>query len=240
MVTQIESKFIELGAKLPDIPRWIDARSLLLSGRCEIYGFHNNRSLNFALRNCDFPLICVVGEPSQSAIQQAISAAGTSAEILATPENCHHINSILRNWQKERAILHNLKQPIDSVERIKQDVKFVSEDELLSLRTQDPELANELLKALSYAPIAAALYKNQPVSFCYAAEETETLWDISIDTLKKFQRKGFAQKCLKFMLRYMLKKGKQPVWGAVESNLTSLRLAEKLGFEVMDELYLFS
>lgn len=40
------------------------------------------------------------------------------------------------------------------------------------------------------------------------------------------------------MIRYMQTLGKQPVWGADIDNPASWRLAQKLGFEVVDTLVL--
>jgi RimJ/RimL family protein N-acetyltransferase len=76
------------------------------------------------------------------------------------------------------------------------------------------------------------------VSFCYATSETETLWDVSIDTLAAWQGRGLAAGCVGAMVERMLAVGKRPVWGAAERNAASLALARKLGFEPVDRLAL--
>jgi hypothetical protein len=39
-------------------------------------------------------------------------------------------------------------------------------------------------------PVAASFADRRPVSFCYAAAQTESLWDISIDTLAGIGAEG--------------------------------------------------
>lgn len=46
-----------------------------------------------------------------------------------------------------------------------------------------------------------------------------------------------ASRCVSFMVELMGKEGLRPVWGAEERNRASLRLAEKLGFAPVDELF---
>ena len=67
------------------------------------------------------------------------------------------------------------------------------------------------------------------------AAETEGLWDISIDTLVGHRRRGHAARCAAFMIRHMRETaGKEPVWGALETNTASMNLAASLGFVVVD------
>ena len=79
-----------------------------------------------------------------------------------------------------------------------------------------------------------------PVSFCYAAFETEAFWDISIETLEPHRRRGLTAASALFLIHHMSVKGEAPVWGAADSNLPSLRLAAKLGFEPVDRIVLFA
>jgi predicted GNAT family acetyltransferase len=81
--------------------------------------------------------------------------------------------------------------------------------------------------------------RDAPVSFCYVAAETESLWDVSIDTLAGHRRRGYAALCAAYLIEHMCEKGKRPVWGAVESNAPSLGLAAKLGFVPVDRVFVF-
>jgi len=73
------------------------------------------------------------------------------------------------------------------------------------------------------APVAAALADGRPVSFCYAGDQTEGLWDISIDTLECYKRQSYAARCVSYMVDEMRRRDKEPVWAAEET--TPLRCA---------------
>ena len=103
----------------------------------------------------------------------------------------------------------------------------------------DP-LRNELaIESRAGTPITAALLEARPVAFCYAGAITETLWDVSIETLEPYRRRGFAAQCAAYLIRRLAKVGKRPVWGATASNAPSARLAAKLGFTPVDSLMVF-
>jgi GNAT superfamily N-acetyltransferase len=78
-----------------------------------------------------------------------------------------------------------------------------------------------------------------PVSFCYGGSQTESLWDISIDTLAEYRNRGYAALCVAFLIEDFRRRGLEPVWGAVESNIPSMKLAAKLGFTPVDRLVVF-
>lgn len=88
--------------------------------------------------------------------------------------------------------------------------------------------------------MAARFVDGRPVSFCYPCWSTEALWDISIDTVEAYRRRGCAADAVRFMIHHMRASGRDPVWGAVESNAASLGLAAKLGFEPVDAIRVFS
>jgi RimJ/RimL family protein N-acetyltransferase len=108
-----------------------------------------------------------------------------------------------------------------------------------SLDHLPPDLRSELRITAGRSPIVVSLEEGHPVSFCYAASRTESLWDIAIDTLEEFRRRGHAARCVAFMVRLMGKEGLRPVWGAEEWNRASLGLAAKLGFYPVEELVVF-
>ena len=78
--------------------------------------------------------------------------------------------------------------------------------------------------------VAAAWADGLPVAFCYAVVETETLWDVSIDTVDPYRRRGLGALAARAMIAFMARRGKSPVWGALASNEPSMRLAARLGF----------
>jgi GNAT superfamily N-acetyltransferase len=93
----------------------------------------------------------------------------------------------------------------------------------------------ELARVHTYASIAATFLDGVPVSFCYAVE-TESQWDVSIETQEQYRGRGYAGACVAWMIDHEAALGRRPVWGAVDSNAASRRLAEKLGFVPADRI----
>ena len=116
-------------------------------------------------------------------------------------------------------------------------MRLLAPSELAATDRWPPDLLAEF--RVAYSPIAASLADRRPASFCYAAAQIESLWDISIDTLEGLRNQGYAARCVAFMVERMESRGLQPVWGAEEWNRASLGLAAKLGFVPVDSLLVF-
>lgn len=67
-------------------------------------------------------------------------------------------------------------------------------------------------------------------SFCYPAWQTETLWDVSIETLEPYRRLGLGARAARTLIRHMRLTGRAPAWGALETNSGSRARAARLGF----------
>lgn len=221
---------------IPDCPRWIEARSMLLSGDGRITYFDPDPP-TAVIRNCYFPVVSIIGSPPSLEIHRAAAAAGPYAEVLA-PSDLRCSLSDDPGWRKEEALLFRRKSNLPRVIGLcSRTVRY--------LRPSDPldhlscSLKSELRTAQAISRVAAAFADGQPVSFCYAGARTETLWDVAVDTVEGFRRQGLAAAVVSFLIEEFLMKGLQPVWGARRSNSPSINLAGKLGFEPVDSLSLF-
>lgn len=221
-----------LARALPDVPRWIETRSMLLSDGCELFGV-DEQEPSFVVR--DPELISVVGYPSPGEIREAASRG--SADLLAFPENRDHVSEALPDWTGVRAMLHLLGDAPRLPEVPEGSVRLLAASEIRALERLPPDLRSELESAAGESTIVAALEEERLVSFCYAASRTEGLWDVAIDTLEGHRRRGHAARCVGYMVERM--RPLRPVWGAEETNPASLGLAAKLGFVVVDELIVF-
>jgi RimJ/RimL family protein N-acetyltransferase len=105
--------------------------------------------------------------------------------------------------------------------------------DLASLRRHalPAELLADLESGANHSPIAATWVDGAPVSFCYAGTVTESIWDVALETLEPHRRRGYATSCATFMIHLMRDGGREPAWGALETNRASRRLADKLGFD---------
>ncbi|HEX3126464.1 MAG TPA: GNAT family N-acetyltransferase [Thermoanaerobaculia bacterium] len=203
----------------------METRGLLLGGRCSVAVSPDG----FVVKALDSSLACCVGRPDPQAIRDA-----GPVQVLIPPEEADHVARVLPDWNCVSATIHLLEpgrwpEPDPSV-----DVQLLQDDFFLAL------LPEGIRKALPRATVAVAFADGLPASICYSCWETETLWDISIETVPELRRRGLAEACTAFLIRTMRERGKEPVWGAEDSNLPSLRLAAKMGFVPVDRLILFS
>jgi GNAT superfamily N-acetyltransferase len=224
---------------LPDVPRWVETRSMLLSGRCEVFGLKEGEDLSFVVRDAEDVLISVVGRPGSDAIERAVAREWEGDVVITPPENGSHVAAALPGWRAVSATQHLLGDAPRLPHIPEGMVRWLEESELGMVDGLPPALLSELRLVARSSPIATALDDGRPVSFCYAAAQTESLWDISIDTLEEYRNRGHAARCVAYMVEHMGEKGKQPVWGAEEWNRASLGLAVKLGFVPVDELVVF-
>jgi GNAT superfamily N-acetyltransferase len=207
-----------------DIPRHVEARSALLGGRAEIFG---GGPSGLVLLDRAARLVSVIGDVPPDAVGEAASLLEGSGAVIGDPA----LDLDWPGWAREMATLYQLEglprvEPFGS--------RLVSMDEIL--RYPLPEyLLVDLTRVHTYAPIAATFLDNTPVSFCYAVE-TESQWDVSIDTLPQYRGRGYAGACVSWMIGHEATCGRRPVWGAVDSNTASRRVAAKLGFVPVDRI----
>ena len=233
-----------LATLLPDVPRFVETRAMLLEGDCEILGLEEDAaSPSFVARDGEEDLVCIVGHPSREAVAETLARSGDASAVIAMPENVSRVAQAVPGREPQPAILHLLSRAERPPRATEGQVRLLSGPEELRLLTPGlrPELRAELERTLRRGtPVVAAFVGDVPVSFCYVASETESLWDVSIDTLEEYRRRGHAARCAAYMIRHMRDTvGKEPVWGAVELNAPSMGLAAKLGFVPVDRVFVF-
>ncbi|MGH7526375.1 MAG: GNAT family N-acetyltransferase, partial [Gemmatimonadales bacterium] len=142
---------------------------------------------------------------------------------------------------REVATLHALATPGAVPAMSDRGIRELGAAELAVAPGIPTALREELLgEAETGNRIVAAFAEGRPVAFCYPGAVTEGWWDISIDTLEPFRRQGHAGRCVAHLIEELMRLGKEPVWGAMASNVASARLAAKLGFTPVDALVVFS
>ncbi len=228
-----------LAALLPDVPRFVETRWMLLGGYCEVLGLEEEAgAVSFVARDWEEKDVSVVGCPAPATILDAVARNGNTGEVWATPENVSRVAGALSGWEASPATLHLLGEGARLLEVPEGRVRLMDPSEARLLEHAPPDLRSWLARALRRSPLAAAFVDGVPVSFCVAVE-TEGLWDVSIDTLAGYRRRGYAAWCAAYMIRYQRQRGREPVWGALESNVPSMKLAAKLGFVPVDRIFVF-
>ena len=230
----------ELAKALPDIPRWIETRSLLLSGHCTILG-SDPLGEGAVICATEIRLLSVIGRPRHDLVREAISISSPGWELIGQEESADWLRQALPDHPPETATLYGLgdmarlPRAIDTTR-----VRFLTPKDQFSLGHLPRELAAEIAGAICRTPVAARFSEGLPVSFCYAGALSETLWYVWIDTVQAYRKRGFASECASFMIRLMKHAGKNPVWGSMESNGASMQLALKLGFSPVDRVLVYS
>lgn len=245
MSTRTPKSLHQLARLVPDLPRWIDLRGLLLNGRCDVW-CDSDPERGFVTASRDFPFAVLYGRPDTELVSAAVSEAQECRgnepsagdwQLLAAPEERDYAGQALPGWRHTSIAMHgwtgSLRPPasFESIEIVllRQGTRSVQ----LSLAHLPESSRRELsLDWVSRRPAVIASAGSSLVSICWAAFTTETLWDVAIETAEPFRRRGLAAACFLTLARHMGKRGLSPAWGAAEDNPASLQLAAKLGFAV--------
>jgi hypothetical protein len=161
----------QLAAALPDEPRWLEPRGMLLTGRSTIFGGTTVED-GFVVRlvHGAFSAMAVVGRPPCEAILSAIDGTTALTPIVAQTVDAAHVAQCLESadqaWSGERAILHLLTAPAPRPAPAPHlDVRLLTHGD--SLDHLPAGLRHEMTHAQDVAPVAAVFVEGRSSSFCY-------------------------------------------------------------------------
>ena len=249
--------------RVPDLPRWIDTRGMLLSGRADVYTYAADSSLaGLIVVVRDAALLSIAGRPPETKITEVIATLSGDVNVLAQMEDADYVGHTLPGWRRQRAIVHTLPQVPDAGTDDDSQARVFTIDSAPRFDHVPESLRRELLDALRgrtvsrfvpgalppsgtrvnriMVPMAAVWADGRPVSFCYPVWQTETLWDVSIETLEGYRRLGYGAGAARMLIRHLRRSGRSPVWGALETNVGSRALAARLGFVEAGGLTVFT
>ena len=178
----------------------------------------------------------MVGSPTSLAFESACEGRA-SVEFLCCPEDAGVVAAQFPDWTCEAGLLYALIEP-SALAAPSASVRVLHAEDPLEHLPQ--ELRDELAEARNTREVWTAFSDGVPASFAYSYWKTEGHFDISIDTAPESRRRGLARLAVSELIRQERARGLQPVWGAMASNEASQKLAETLGFELRDEIRLFS
>jgi GNAT superfamily N-acetyltransferase len=173
---------------------------------------------------------------SRDALARAVSQVPREFSIVAPADAEEALAALLPRRGREGATLFHMPPETGKALDCPAVARLLRPDEYQQLENLPPILRGELREACTYSPIASAFADDRPVSFCYSGWETERHWDISIDTLDGYRRRGLGAAASACLIRHFAEAGKTAVWGSVDSNAESIALARKLGFTPVDRL----
>lgn len=216
---------------LPDEPRYVEAHGLA----AEPTSWQRALGAGGCVGSDDGsePLICVWGD---APVDEVVALANEHPEhALLLPRERTDLVDALRSAGREvtRAILHTHPDP-DALPDYEGAAPLPIDVDLSGLPA---ELRHELDAVRAHRTIWATWVDGEPVSFAYAPTHSAKWFDVSVDTVPGARQLGLATIVASTMIRAERAQGREPVWGALEDNVASLRLASRLGFEPVDELW---
>ena len=102
------------------------------------------------------------------------------------------------------------------------------------------DLRDELEAARARTTVWTIAVGDAAASFAYAASRSPRWFDVSIDTIPAFRGLGLATRAAAALIHAERAAGRAPVWGALDDNIASRRLAARLGFVAVDHLWVVS
>jgi GNAT superfamily N-acetyltransferase len=234
-----DALFAELAAALPDVPRWVAPRGLLLARRCEVLlGPEGRRGAGYLVLERDAGEAFAVHRPVASLARQLADRPGSTGSVLAALEDAEPWRALLPGWSQQAAVIHVHPSPAE-LPRPRHPTRFLTLADVAALADLPAALAEELGLALARGPVAAAFTAEVPAAFAYAAYSTESWFDRSIDTRPEHRRRGYATSAAAHLIHHLLAQGKRPVWGALDADLASMAMAKKYGFRAVDRMVVF-
>jgi GNAT superfamily N-acetyltransferase len=226
----------ELLRRVPDYPEWVETRAALLD-EGPLFGSVDGAVVLTPERD----MLCVIGRPAREAFEEAVRSCAPGADALAQEADHEHIASLLEA-PGEPAVIHAPGRGGLQLGGISPDLRIetLGPEDTDRLAGLPPALREELVAALGWSVLWACVADRQPVSFCYPGSCTEGWWDVSVDTLEPYRRRGCAAAAFAAVAEHMQRQGRLPAWGALESNEASWRLARKLGFDPVARVFVWS
>ncbi len=219
-------------ASIPDAPRWVELRGALIEGTADVLG-PGTDCVVVAGDGAAGHVLVVVGRPEGSLLRD-VARLHPEAEVLVQAEARAYVEHLAGSVAR-RAVLHTLPGCLPPIAAL----ETVLLEEGQSLPWDLPAtLRAELCCALERVPVSSTRFGADLVSFCYPGAVTETLWDVAIETLAPFRRRGAAMSAFATMALHMERLGRRPVWCAEEGDGPSTALALRLGFRPAEEIFL--
>ena len=252
-------------ARVPDLPQWVDTRGMLLTRRA-VVSFPRSGSFRtdgFVVELASRALISAIGKPHADIVRTRVQMMQGDVNVLCASDTEPIVRAALPGWVRRSVLIQALPGRMEWERDAEAGVSIFIKEEAPPLDHVPDALRVELTDALdghptarfvpgdlperrpadaspTAIPIAAAWVDGCPVAFCYPVLQTETLWDVSVDTLADFRGRGLAGRAARGMVRHMRAFGRAPVWGALETNAASLSVARQLGFQPAGHLAVFT
>lgn len=223
-----------LAAALPDEPRWVETRALLLSGEAVVRGTADGGGA--VVLDPALPSGFLVGRADRSMLRDVADAAPQDFELVVQAGAFDDARAALPGWRVATATVLSPASTWRAGDgEIAAGVVVSAPPEARWLARVPQEDEVRFYAAMAQA-IALRLVAGEVVAVCAAGDVTESLWDVGIDTVESHRRAGHGAAVFRALAAHMAAGGRQPVWCAQDDNVASLTMAARLGFKPVDRI----
>ncbi|HVF76861.1 MAG TPA: GNAT family N-acetyltransferase [Solirubrobacteraceae bacterium] len=221
--------------ELPDTPRWVETRALLLSGTAIVRGAAGGDGA--VVLDPALPAGFLVGRADPALVRGVVAGAAEDFELVVQSDVIGDACAALPGWTLATATVFTPTSPWDASR-----AGATPADVVICAPPNEHWIARvpEADEVRFYAALAQAvalrLVDGAVVAVCAAGDVTETLWDVGIDTVEEHRRAGHGTAAFRALAAHMAAAGQQPVWCAEDANMASMAMAVRLGFEPVDRL----
>ena len=226
----------ELLARLGDVPALVEARGLLRRRGTSLVMSQQREGAGFVFAPAH-DLAAAFGAP-EPGLAEALTLAARAAGVDRGHLRLRAAPEVMEEWCAEGAArAAGVVEVFSWGGKPEALAAQAARHEVRVLAGRDPwvdELPGPMrreLEALESWPAAAvAMAGGEPVALAYAFVETETLWDVSVETTAAFRREGFGACAAAALMLDQAAAGLAPVWSVAATNGPSVALAKRLGF----------
>lgn len=225
-------------ASLPDLPRWVDARGMLMARRAFVVDIADGCRLICGRKDrLVVPITVELSPQIEAAVTREVPGATILLQDVMLPAGRFH----LPDWTAEPATVYTLPPDRARGWRLPSWPTAPMTLEQIDAAADVPtDLRDQLRDAVVRTSVWSASMEGQPVAFAHAAHTTESWFDVSVHTLERARNRGLGRAAAMGLIVDRLLRGLRPVWCAAKSNDASHGLARRLGFEPVDLLWVLT
>jgi len=222
-------------ASLPDLPRWVAARGLLLSRRG--FALDVDESCRIVCGRSDrliVPVTVTLSPLLESVATREVPGGSFLLQDLMLPAARYH----LPDWNAEPVTVFTLETETARAWPLPKWPTAPLTTAQLEAAVHVPDaLRDRLLDAATRAPVWAASADGQPLAFCYASHATESWFEVSVETIESARGRGLGRAAAMGLIVDRLLHGLRPVYSCVRCDEAANGLGRRLGFEPVDMLW---
>ena len=232
--------------RLPGEVQYLISIWLIQTDKCKTFSNPENSKLEFACisKNDRRPDVWIYGSPDSQELADWLSANQTRGDFIVDVSLKEILLQNVSNKKPDYIDYHILKPDSErSLIDLSTDVKLLDINSLELINNMDEEGKTffyewiNIENALEESIVYGVTGKNEIQSFAMTFAVSDKYMELGVWTKKEYRRNGLSYSCSNRLIDKIISEGKIPVWGADRSNIASLRLAEKLGFEKIYEYF---